>query len=94
MATDLSNSFPDGSGFFSRILLLVTKQKSNEIFKRNEIQGTGLARKFPCLNAIENLWSIIKLSLRSEDCTTKTKLIEAIIRIWFINREIKKSASS
>ena len=30
-------------------------------------------------------------SFSSEDCTTKTKLIEAIIRIWFRNPEIKKN---
>ena len=35
----------------------------------------------PDLHPIENLWSIIKLRLRSEDYTTKTKHIEAIIWI-------------
>ena len=43
----------------------------------------------PDLNLIENLWSIIKLQLRSEDSTTKIKLIKAIIRIWYWDLEIR-----
>ena len=42
------------------------------------------------LNPIDNLWSIIKLRLRSEDCATQIKLIWAVIRIWFTDLEIKK----
>ena len=60
--------------FFSRILLLVTKQKSNEIHEQNEIQGTGLARMFPWLNPTENLWSIIKLRLRMKTVQQKQSL--------------------
>ena len=34
------------------------------------------------MNPIENLWSIIKQRLREKDCTTKQKLIEAIMELW------------
>ena len=35
----------------------------------------------PDLNLIENLWSIVKNRLRKMDCTTKIKLIEAVIHV-------------
>ena len=44
----------------------------------------------PDLNPIENLWSIVKNRLRKMDCTTKIKLIEAVIHVWFHDEEIKK----
>ena len=45
----------------------------------------------PDLNPIENLWSIVKNRLRKMDCTTKIKLIEAVIHVWFHDEEIKKN---
>ena len=48
----------------------------------------------PDFNPIENLWSIIKLRLRCEDCTTKTRLIEVIIRIWYRDPEIKEKCQT
>ena len=44
----------------------------------------------PDLNPIENLWSIVKNRLRKMDCTTKIKLIEAVIHVRFHDEEIKK----
>ena len=44
----------------------------------------------PDLNPKENLWSIVKNRLRKMDCTTKIKLIEAVIHVWFHDKEIKK----
>ena len=44
----------------------------------------------PDLNSIENLWSIVKNRLRKMDWTTKIKLIEAVIHVWFHDEEIKK----
>ena len=43
----------------------------------------------PDLNPIENLWAIVKKRLRSHDCAQKTRLIEAIIKIWFPDPEVK-----
>ena len=43
----------------------------------------------PDLNPIENLWSIVKTRLRKQDCTTKTKLIQSVIHIWYHDDEIK-----
>ena len=46
----------------------------------------------PDLNPIENLWSIVKNRLRKKDCTTKTKLIESVINVWFHDDEIKNTS--
>ena len=44
----------------------------------------------PDLNLIENLWEIIKRKLSKYYCSTKISLIEAIIRIWYHDEELKK----
>ena len=44
----------------------------------------------PDLNPIKHLGSIVKNRLRNMDCTTKIKLIEAVIHVWFHDEEIKK----
>ena len=38
----------------------------------------------------KNLWGMIKNKLRSKDCTTVNKLIEAIISVWYHDDEIAK----
>ena len=45
----------------------------------------------PDLNPMENLWAIIKSRLQKLDCTTMTKLIEAIIQVWFRDLQIKEN---
>ena len=50
-----------------------------------------MAREFARLEPHKNLWGIIKNKLRSKDCTTINKLIEAIISFWYHNDEIAKS---
>ena len=47
-----------------------------------------MARKLPHLNSIENLLGIIKSWLRRMDCTTTQKLVEAIIEVWYHDREM------
>src|SRR6218665_789102 len=37
----------------------------------------------PYLNPIENVWAIIKQKPSKRDCTTTTKMIEAILATWF-----------
>ena len=44
----------------------------------------------PGLNPIENLWVIIKRNLSKYDYSTKISLIEAITRIWYHDKELKK----
>ena len=44
----------------------------------------------PDLNPIESLCLIVKNRLRKMHCTTKIKLIEAVIHVWFHDKEIKK----
>ena len=47
----------------------------------------------PDHNPIENLWSIIKTRLRNKDCTTKIKLIEAIIQLWYRDEQIQSDCN-
>jgi len=49
---------------------------------------TGQGTNSPDLNPIKNLQSIVKTRLLRNDCTTLTKLIEAIIDVWFRDKKI------
>ena len=46
----------------------------------------------PDLNPIENLSSIVKNRLKKMDCTTKIKLIEAVIHVGSMIKKSKKFA--
>ena len=59
-------------------------------FKKMKITVLDWPGNSPDLNPIENLWSIVKNSLRKMDYTTKIKLIEAVIHVWFHDEKIKK----
>jgi len=48
----------------------------------------------PDLNAIENLWAIVKRKLSKHICSTNALLIEAIISIWYHDKELKKMCSN
>jgi len=62
-----------------------------KVFEENQIKVLECPGNSPDLNLRENLWAIIKNRLRSKDCTNLTKLIEAIIAIWYHDEEIAKS---
>ena len=48
----------------------------------------------PDVNPIKSLWAIIKNRLRSKNCTTLTKLIEAVTAIWYHDKEIAKNCQA
>ncbi|CAG9832697.1 unnamed protein product [Diabrotica balteata] len=65
--------------------------KSNEMmafFKDKKINVLDLPGNSPDLNHFENLWAICKARLRKIDCTTKTKMIEAAIQVWYRDERI------
>ena len=51
--------------------------------------GNGIFQQ----NPIESLWAIMKKRLQKSDCSAKTKLIEAIIRIWYHDDEVQNICS-
>jgi len=48
----------------------------------------------PGLNPIKNLWAIAKSRLQKLDYTTMTKLIEAIIQVWYRDPKIKENCQT
>lgn len=66
-------------------------KKMMKYFKDKKISCLQWPGNSPDLNPIENLWAIVKARLRKIDCTTKTKLIEAVIGIWFRDQQITES---
>ena len=89
---DMQRAFPDGSGVFQQDLAPChTSKISTNFFRMNNIKVLDWPGNSPDLNPIENLWSIIKIRLRKKDCTTKTKLIEAIIQVWHHDEQIREN---
>ena len=92
---DLENAFPDGSGIFQQDSAPCHKSKKvTKFFESKNITVLVWPGNSPDLNPFENLWSIIKNRLRSEDCTTKHKLVEAIIRVWYRDPKIQESCQA
>lgn len=86
----LRNSFPDGSGVFQQDLAPChTCRKTTEFFNKKNIQVLPWPGNSPDINPIENLWSICKRRMQKLDCSTKEKMISALIEVWFRNEEIK-----
>lgn len=81
--------FSDGSGIFQQDLVPChTGRAVPKFFKDNQTNVLDWTEKSPYLNPIEDLWVIIKVCLRSKDYTTKIKLNESIIQIWYHDEEI------
>ena len=61
-------------------------------FEENHIKVLEWPGNSPSLNAIENLWSRprVKIRLLKRDCTSKTKLSDAIIDMWYCNLKITR----
>ena len=90
LVPELTNKFPNGDGVFQQDLAPChTAKKVVKFMTDNHIKTLAWPGNSPDINPIENLWALIKKRLRRHDCTTKTKLIEAILQIWFHDQEIK-----
>ena len=58
------------------------------VFRKHKLNVLEWPGNLPDLNPVENLWAIIKSRLQKLDCTTMTKLVEAIIQVWFRDPQI------
>ena len=69
-------------------------EKVKQFFTQNQITVLEWPGNSPDLNPIENLWAICKKRLSKMDCTTKTKMISAVIQVWFHDDELKGSCQN
>ena len=88
---DMQIAFPDGGSIFQHDSALChSAKKVKKVLQKNGIKVLKWSGNSPDLNPIENLWGIIKNKLRSKDCKTVNKLIEAIISVWYHDDKIAK----
>ena len=87
----LSDSdFQSGRVFQQDLSPCHTSKKIQTFFVQTGITLLDWPRKSLDLSPIENLWATIKRKLFKYDCSTKTSLIEVIIRIGYHDKELKK----
>ena len=67
-----------------------TLKKMQTFFAQTGITLLDWPGNSPDLSPIKNLWAIIKRKLSKYNCSTKTSLIAAIIRIGYHDEELKK----
>ncbi|KAJ4440914.1 hypothetical protein ANN_10762 [Periplaneta americana] len=90
IVSQLQKSFPDGRGVFQQDLAPChTSRKTTEFFNKKNIQVLPWPGNSPDINPIENLWSICKRRMQKMDCSTKEKMISALIGVWFHDEEMK-----
>lgn len=86
---DMRKAFPEGNGVFQQDLAPCHTSKAvTKVFEQNQIKVLDWPGNSPDLSPIENLWAIIKSRLRTKDCTSKTKLIQNIIQLWYHDEQI------
>ena len=67
-----------------------TSKQVKKFMNESHIKLLECPENSPDLNPIENLWSICKQRLRTMDCTSKEKLIQALIQVRYKNPQILK----
>ena len=90
----MNRLFPDGSGVFQQDLAPChTSKQVKKFTNENHIKVLEWPGNSPDLNPIENLWSIRKQRLRTMNCTSKEKLIQALIQVRYKDPQILKDCS-
>ena len=88
----MKRAFPDDGGIFQHDLApCYSSKKVKTVFLKHKLNVLEWLGNSPDLNPVENLWAIIKSRLQKLDCTTTTKLMEAIILAWFRDPQIKEN---
>ena len=89
----MRRAFLNGEGIFQQDLApCCLSKKVKTIFQKYKLNVSECPGNSPELNPIENSWAITKSQLQKLDCTTMTKLIEAIIQAWYHDIQIKENS--
>ena len=87
----MNRLFSDGSDVFPIDLVPChTSKQVKKFMNENHIKSLDWPRSSSDLNPIENLWSICQQRLCTMDCTSKEKLIQNLIQLWYKDHQILK----
>ena len=84
------NIFTGGDTFRLDLVFCHCSKKVKKFFSRNNISVLEWPGSSPDINPIGNLWTVIKRPFHEQDCTITTKLIKAIISMWYRDEKIVK----
>jgi len=88
---ELMNKFSDKTGIFQHDSAPCHKSRVvTKYLEENNVKVLDWPGNSPDLNPIENLWAILKKRLAKQDCSSKTRLIEKTIQIWYHDEEIHR----
>ena len=76
--------------FSCNMRLLATLPKCKRVSNPEKHQALAMTRNSPDLNPIENIWELVKREIAKEAITTKRRLIEKLIQVWYHNPRIKE----
>ena len=81
---DTRRAFPDGGGLFQPDRVpSFSSNKVSTISRKKKLNVLDWPGNSLYLHPIENFWSIKQSRLQTLNCTTMTKLIEAINEVWY-----------
>ena len=87
---EMRKTFPNEECIFQHDLAPCHTSKTiKKVLSDENIKVLSWPGNSPDLNPIENLWSIVKRRMCKRDCSTRQKMIEAVIQVWFHDPEIK-----
>lgn len=91
----METTFPNQDGIFQQDLAPCHKsRKVTDFLIQQQISVLPWPGNSPDVSPIENLWAIIKKRLKDHDCSSKVKLMEAVLSVWFHDEEIKNSCKN
>jgi len=86
----MRETFPEGGGIFQQDLVPChASKKVKKFFKKQDVNVLEWPGNLNDHYPIENLLSIVKYLLQKLDSKTMTKLIDAIIQVWYQDPKIK-----
>ncbi|GBL75324.1 hypothetical protein AVEN_194537-1 [Araneus ventricosus] len=86
-------TFSGGVGVLLQDLAPCYNSKLVKKFQEKKFTVLDWPGDSPTVNSSKNLWSIVKRRVSTMDCSTKGKMIENVVKVWFRDDDVKNACS-